>query len=209
MKKKDLRFIKNEKLIIDSFLSLADEYPFSEIHTKDICSEAMISRNTFYAHYEDKYQLMEQIYRNVEKNMLAGLTPEIISGLETNTIYASSEWCMRTIYENRKILRPLAKCTPERFREMIRNVFIDATMKTVYDDVSPIENDTKLKMARAYISDSLTSIIFIWLQDMNRMKTKEVTDLLYRISHEAVSEFYKYMDEAGVRRKSSFAGRSS
>lgn len=45
-------------------------HSFEEIKVSDICSKAMINRSTFYAHYEDKYELLSE-YINSLKDMLS------------------------------------------------------------------------------------------------------------------------------------------
>ena len=59
--KTDLRIIKTKKSIYRAFFKLLNEKGFEKISVKDISDEAVISRNTFYLHYEDKYDLMDKI----------------------------------------------------------------------------------------------------------------------------------------------------
>lgn len=47
--------------IIQSMIDLLDEYPFDEITIKMICAYSGVNRSTFYDHYKDKYDLLEQI----------------------------------------------------------------------------------------------------------------------------------------------------
>ena len=75
MNKFDLRFQKTEELIINAFLKVAAGSSFEQIRIKDICAVAMISRNAFYAHYADKYELLESICESLKEKMILGLTP--------------------------------------------------------------------------------------------------------------------------------------
>lgn len=75
-KKKDIRIIKTERAIKSSFLKLIEDNSISKVTVKDIIREAEINRSTFYAHYEDKYDLLYQIeqellekFDHVEVNM--------------------------------------------------------------------------------------------------------------------------------------------
>ena len=70
MNKNDLRYLKTEKNIINSFLECVDDLGFEKTRISDICHKAMISRNTFYAHYEDKYALLNDIISQLEKEMM-------------------------------------------------------------------------------------------------------------------------------------------
>ena len=66
-KKDDLRVIKTRKLIYQTLLELMKEKTFEEIKVSDICSKAMINRSTFYAHYEDKYELLVEFLNDLKE----------------------------------------------------------------------------------------------------------------------------------------------
>lgn len=56
----DKRIIKTRKLIQDALTQLMKEKGFDKITVKDITEKAFINRATFYLHYKDKYDLLEQ-----------------------------------------------------------------------------------------------------------------------------------------------------
>ncbi len=200
---KDLRYIKTEELIRNAFLSCCSERTIEEIHIKDICARARISRNAFYGHYDSKYSLLEAVYNEVEKRMIDDLNEEIISNLSKDAMYRTSEWCIRSVNKNRSLLKILAKCSETRFRDMVRRVFIDETLHAVFNRTELIEQDQVLKMSRACISDGLTSIIMIWLDEPDSLSEKELCDYLYDITHSAAGYFYKLLDnKEGISRKS-------
>lgn len=57
----DLRIQKTQKSIKQAFFELIEEEGFDHISVKDITARAMISRNTFYLHYSDKFDLLNKI----------------------------------------------------------------------------------------------------------------------------------------------------
>lgn len=57
----DLRIKRTQAAIKKSFFELIEEKGFEHISVKDITDGAMISRNTFYLHYADKYELLNKI----------------------------------------------------------------------------------------------------------------------------------------------------
>ena len=59
--KQDLRVIKTKNNIKSSFIQLLREKDFNEITVQDILDKALINRKTFYNHYQDKYDLAEQL----------------------------------------------------------------------------------------------------------------------------------------------------
>lgn len=60
-KKDDLRVIKTKKLIRNSFIELSKKISYQKISIKDLCDKAMINRNTFYLHYQNKDDLVKEI----------------------------------------------------------------------------------------------------------------------------------------------------
>lgn len=56
----DLRIARTQRLIKQAFYELIKERGFENITVKDITERAMISRNTFYLHYSDKFELLNR-----------------------------------------------------------------------------------------------------------------------------------------------------
>ena len=63
--KTDPRVIRTRKLIMDAFIELSGKKEFKDITVKDITTEAMINRATFYYHFEDIYDLLEKVLSEV------------------------------------------------------------------------------------------------------------------------------------------------
>lgn len=57
----DRRIQRTRQTIIDAFVKLMMEKEFSSIIIKDITEKANVNRSTFYAHYLDKYDLLDKI----------------------------------------------------------------------------------------------------------------------------------------------------
>jgi AcrR family transcriptional regulator len=73
--KLDPRIKRTRKLILDSFGSLLAEKNFENISVQDVTDKAQINRATFYAHFQDKYALLDyavsQMFRSeIEKRTL-------------------------------------------------------------------------------------------------------------------------------------------
>ena len=67
-KKEDLRVIKTKKLIESAFIELAKATEYQKISIKDLCDKAMINRNTFYLHYQNKDDLVKELINDtIEK----------------------------------------------------------------------------------------------------------------------------------------------
>lgn len=56
--KQDLRVSRTQKALVGALFSLLEKTPFGKVTVNDICEAAMVSRATFYTHFEDKYHLL-------------------------------------------------------------------------------------------------------------------------------------------------------
>jgi len=59
----DPRVKRTRKLLLDAFLSLMAEKAFDDITVQDIAARATVNRATFYAHFVDKYALVDELIR--------------------------------------------------------------------------------------------------------------------------------------------------
>ena len=67
--KTDLRIIKTNKVLLDALITLMKQKDFERIKISDICDVALINRSTFYAHYEDKYDLLVALIEELKNNL--------------------------------------------------------------------------------------------------------------------------------------------
>src|SRR6266545_7484136 len=66
----DPRVKRTRKLLLDAFLSLMAEKSFDEITVQDIAARATVNRATFYAHFVDKYAMVDELIREGFTQML-------------------------------------------------------------------------------------------------------------------------------------------
>jgi AcrR family transcriptional regulator len=64
---KDLRVRRTRKLLQQAFIELTVEKGFAALAVRDITERAMVNRSTFYRHYLDKYDLLEQYMAEVHE----------------------------------------------------------------------------------------------------------------------------------------------
>lgn len=65
----DLRIIKTKKILFEALVTLMEQKDFEKIKISDICDQALINRSTFYAHYEDKYDLLLAMINDLKNNL--------------------------------------------------------------------------------------------------------------------------------------------
>lgn len=72
MSREDPRVKRTRKLIQQAFFELLAEKSFHQISVQDIAERATVNRATFYAHFEDKYELYDQFVREWFQDALKG-----------------------------------------------------------------------------------------------------------------------------------------
>jgi len=61
----DLRVIKTKKNIRDAFLELRKKHTLDDIKVNALCEKAQVNKTTFYNHYQDVYDLSEELETEV------------------------------------------------------------------------------------------------------------------------------------------------
>ena len=70
LNKNDLRVKKTKNALYNTLMELMKAKSFEEIKVSDICNAALINRSTFYAHYSDIYEIMEQMEEHLNQELL-------------------------------------------------------------------------------------------------------------------------------------------
>ena len=59
-KKEDRRIVKTRRALREALLDLIEEKGLDRVTVKELCERANLNRGTFYLHYRDVYDLLEQ-----------------------------------------------------------------------------------------------------------------------------------------------------
>jgi AcrR family transcriptional regulator len=70
---KNLRLRRTQKLLREALVELIDERGFDAITIGELTSRAMVSRAAFYRTYQDKYDLVEQIFEEAMSALLSAV----------------------------------------------------------------------------------------------------------------------------------------
>jgi AcrR family transcriptional regulator len=73
----NLRVRRTQKLLRDALIELIEEHGFDALTVGQITERAMVSRATFYRAYQDKYDLVEQIFNEAMQAMFKSVSEPI------------------------------------------------------------------------------------------------------------------------------------
>lgn len=172
MNKNDLRVIKTKTTLYNTLKELMQEKTFEEIKVSDICSKALINRSTFYAHYNDKYELLAAFIAELKKS----LTDE----LNKNTnISNTKEYYLEMI----KLFLSHIEEKRETYLAIMLNNRSSITMDIIYDvldhDITtklqekkyPAQNIPSNIIVKFYLG-GVINVGLVWLKNKN-LYTKE------------------------------------
>jgi len=145
--KTDPRVLRTRKLIMDSFIELSGKKEFKDITIKDITSEAMINRATFYYHFEDIYDLLEKVLSEV---LLVNLNYELYQNNELSEETFVSLFNAITNFQkslSNRCHRGYEDTIARIIREQLEIIFYKMLRKQNH-----IEEDDTLKITAAILS---------------------------------------------------------
>lgn len=177
-KKNDLRVIKTRKIIFQTLLELMKEKTFEEIKVSDICSKAMINRSTFYAHYEDKYELLLDFLNTLKEEFVKELNKKDNSNISIREYYIQLISLFLDHIEDKKDIYNAI---------MVNNrnsIMMDILLSVVNEDILNRfnEQDINLKVptdiiAKFYLG-GVINIGIEWLSNSNKYSKQEILDYL-------------------------------
>ena len=71
---KNLRVRRTQKLLREALIELIEERGFDALTVGEITERAMVSRAAFYRNYQDKYDLVEQIFAEAIQALFSSIS---------------------------------------------------------------------------------------------------------------------------------------
>jgi len=159
-KKTDRRSRRTQKLLIDALLELMQQKSYDEITVQDIIDRANTGRSTFYAHYLDKEDLLEdgldEIARSIDHSELA----DGRHLLPTRQLF-------RHIYEHQALFRALVWGGGIDLLYKTLNGFLSKNLESHLSSMFSGDEKPPLQVSllATYISGSLFTLIRWWLEN--------------------------------------------
>ena len=74
MNRSESKFHNTANKMGSALITLLESKEFADISIMDICNQAGVNRSTFYAHYDNTYDLLQQTYQGMISNFLTECT---------------------------------------------------------------------------------------------------------------------------------------
>ncbi|MCA1182015.1 TetR/AcrR family transcriptional regulator [Bacillus licheniformis] len=184
--KKDRRVKRTKKMIRDALSELMKNKAFEEISVTDITKKADINRGTFYLHYEDKYDLLDQSEEEIiqEINKIAKRSIHSMDVLNQDVIDHPLTFVVdifQYIKENEVFMKAvLGPKGPGSFRLKFKSVLISnlKRLKTAIRTDPIVPEDYLI----SYITGAHISVMQQWLENGMKETPHDMTLILSKIT---------------------------
>ena len=179
--KKDPRVLRTRKLLIDSFVSIMNQKKIESITIKDITDEATVNRATFYAHFQDKYDLMdavisETVLENIEKRINS--TEVLNEQTITKLFLIVTEYLLLAESECKINIETYRSPVEQRIKQILEMVLL-----TGYRNKYPKEDVKTLEISSAFLAWGIHGAAVHWKTHSNKSGEQYIKDALPFIMH--------------------------
>ncbi|MEY9974731.1 AcrR family transcriptional regulator [Lysinibacillus sp. RC46] len=183
MSKTDRRIIRTKNEIKQAFFSLLSEKNFEAITVRDITERANINRGTFYLHYVDKYNLLEQYENEIFEKFNVILDETTNLELDVNQFLDERLPVMIRIlhvfYEEADFLKLILSPNGDPFfHEKMRQFFVRYFNTFLVNRIDKSKWRFPIELILAYNSNAILGVITYWLQRDTQQSPEEIATML-------------------------------
>lgn len=170
-----------------TFVNLLLQTDFNKISVREICLTANINRGTFYLHYLDKYDLLEQMQEKVHSDLHTVAKTEELNDIESLIDFASIKQTLTYVKDNVHAIQALIQVNSSHSSDRIKSFFrelIEVKIETQINfDISyPHMPESYVK---EIIVSNISSIIYVWISRNAQETTDVIAEMILKSMHYA------------------------
>ena len=175
----DLRTIRTYKLLKGALLELLSKNSFDSIRVNDICDLAMVHRTTFYSHFSDKYELLDYVIHDIEK--------EILSDFSTSQFNSTKEFysnlimsLLNYIGSNKVFYRNMMK---NNYSAGIITIFHNSAITHISEIIEKeqknnLQVDVPITVMSEFYSGAVTATLMWWLNSNTDISEEQLCNYI-------------------------------
>lgn len=186
MNKSESKYFNTAIKMDKALIKLLDKKPFDYITVKEICQEAGVNRSTFYLHYENTVELLEEAIEYTNDEFLSYFKDADESFISNMNSKSDDELLLITpsylkpylkyIKENKAlhssgVLKSAYMKTNEKFEKMAKHIFYP-----IMERLNVEEN--KRDYILAYYTHGVIAIVEQWLKNDCKESIDEICDII-------------------------------
>ncbi len=186
----DLRVQRTRKLIQDALIDLTIQKGFASVTVRDITRHAGVNRATFYRHYQDKFDLLDQYAREVYRLLDTPVEAGLSDGNEQEDLGKPAAGLVKMfehIRANAKFYRVmLGKNGDPAFAEKIRQ-FVQIRLSRSLPEA--LRSDKRLAgLYLSFLSSGSAGVVLWWLEHDMPYTPEEMAEIAQQLSAAILSD---------------------
>jgi AcrR family transcriptional regulator len=176
----DLRVIKTRKNIYDALMILMAQKSFEEIKVSEICDQAMINRSTFYAHFEDKYELLDSLINDLKNSLITRFKKNDIQEINKQYFIKFISLFLDEVEENKELYHMIINSNKN-------SVAIDMVLETLRDQAiedmksKGFESSIPIEVIVDYYLGGLVNMFKLWMRSYHPYTKEEMLNYVDKL----------------------------
>jgi AcrR family transcriptional regulator len=178
-----------EKKIIDAFMTLYTDKPIEKISIKKITDLAGLNRGTFYLHYLDIYDLLDQIetkFYNISKLISLNTVDAQFDKTDLESVLPNIEFYESNLKYYKVLLCMNGKSNLE---QMMKNELKKAL--ALKYQINDLKNTELNEYALEYISSAQVAIIIHWIRNDMQIPICDISKLIQTLNINGALAYFK------------------
>ena len=167
----DIRVIRTQAQLLEALNELIKTKPLSNISITELCSKAGVNRNTFYYHYNNIYDLIED-----NKNILVKELSEVLEIKKTRSKTTVVNLC-KTIKRHPNLMSILI--SPNCDLDYFNDIFGIASEKArLLEDKQKDCSDSKAHLVCCYCNAGCNAVLREWILNGMQESPEDIADII-------------------------------
>ncbi len=177
--------------LVASFKKLTKHQPIDKMTIREITDDAGVLRSTFYRHFQDKYQLLEHIYRS---EVLGPASPLIQNEMLTEAVIL----IFIRMQQDRDFYGKVYRLEGQNSFESIVTVSLKQTMlefiRTHSENRIARHELMSTEMLADYYSKLWTAFILSWMEDGMKTSPQEMGEIFEYLTGRSLTQILREME---------------
>ncbi len=168
MKKMDTRVNRTRKFLKEALIDLIEVKGFDAITIGNLAEKAEVNRVTFYQHFHDKYDLLEQTIETMLQHFIEVVAPKVREDLvtpnnETSEVYLR---LFQFVYDNHSFFKTMLSGNGITLFQDRMTLTIQQFISDTLDQLTPNELHDKVprEIVVHYVAAASIGLIKYWVQ---------------------------------------------
>lgn len=185
-RKADRRVQRTRQLLRVALFSLIQERGFEALSVQDIIDRANVGRATFYAHFDNKEDLLVSGFESLRASLREGQREARLRGNVEERVFAFSQEMLMHAGEHRELFQAMAG---KRSGAMVESIMHKLLVDLVRDDVKEMlpRGDAHTQEALVqFIAGGLFGMLMWWLRGKMRASVEDLNAVFRQLAIPAV-----------------------